>query len=525
MKEQLQYLSLNVNGLGNKDKRQKIFRWLKNLHLNIILLQDTRMNDEDKLEWQEQWHLPGIWKKYTAVLGGSEDIKIVEVGEIDNSRVCSGLVTKGDVFQCNVASVYVPAKWDERSAFLEMLRVALPEDLEILAGDINMVGSGEHDWRPQREWTPSGQWHKWMELMYDRGLVDIHRRHAPDGPDEMTKWTIVTGGMVGSRIDQVYASEEWVELMPDHNTLHCPYSDHEGVRGCIRQPQNREMESGYWRLNTALLKREEAVQRFCEQWEVHPAKGVEPTEEWRQFKSWAQAFFVEEGEYVRRSQRRHFKCLEQRLQELSVRISGGGQIDASDIAERQMLVEELRVQEDEYIEGLRVRAHVRWVEEGERSTQYFARLISAKRTRKSMTGVLLENGETVATETSAMVARARQFYTHLYRAGEMDTEAAETLLDGVDARVEMEAQAQVGWVITEEEVLGTISKGKSNSAPGGDGLPWEFYKTFAQLVAPMLAKLLTLVIHGEGMMPDSSRIAHISILYKNKGREEDLKNW
>jgi hypothetical protein len=92
-----------------------------------------------------------------AVLGGSEDIKIVEVGEIDNSRVCSGLVTKGDVFQCNVASVYVPAKWDERSTFLEMLRVALPENLEILAGDINMVGSGEHDWRPQREWTPSGQ--------------------------------------------------------------------------------------------------------------------------------------------------------------------------------------------------------------------------------------------------------------------------------------------------------------------------------------------------------------------------------
>ena len=68
------------------------------------------MNDEDKLEWQEQWHLPGIWKKYTAVLGGSEDIKIVEVGEIDNSRVCSGLVTKGDVFKCNVASVYVPTK-------------------------------------------------------------------------------------------------------------------------------------------------------------------------------------------------------------------------------------------------------------------------------------------------------------------------------------------------------------------------------------------------------------------------------
>ena len=49
------------------------------------------------------------------------------------------------------------------------------------------------------------------------------------------------------------------------------------------------------------------------------------------------------------------------------------------------------MQEDKYIEGLQIRAHVRWVEEGERSTQYFARLISAKRACKSMTGVLLED--------------------------------------------------------------------------------------------------------------------------------------
>ena len=97
----------------------------------------------------------------------------------------------------------------------------------------------------------------------------------------------------------MYASEEWIDLLPDHNMVHCPYSDHEGIRGRIRQPQNIESGNGYWRLNTALLKREATVQRFGEQWEAHPGKGEGPMEEWRQFKSWVQAFFVEEGEHVR----------------------------------------------------------------------------------------------------------------------------------------------------------------------------------------------------------------------------------
>ena len=92
---------------------------------------------------------------------------------------------------------------------------------------------------------------------------------------------------------------------------------------------------------------------------------------------------------------------------MSARIAREGDVREGDREERQLLVEEIRVQEDEYIEGLRIRAHVRWVEEGERSTQYFARLIRAKRACKSMTGVLLEDGETIATEATAMVARAR----------------------------------------------------------------------------------------------------------------------
>ena len=165
------------------------------------------------------------------------------------------------------------------------------------------------------------------------------------------------------------------------------------------------------------------------------------------------------------------------------------------------------------------------MEEGERSTQYFARLISAKRARKSMTGVLLEDGETVATETTAMVARARQFYSQLYDAGEIEVEAARALMAGVEARVEPKAEAQVGWVITEEDILETISKGMNHSSPGRDELPWEFYKTFAKIIAPILAKLLTLVIHGEEILPESSRIVHISLIYKNKSREEDLHNW
>lgn len=73
-------------------------------------------------------------------------------------------------------------------------------------------------------------------------------------------------------------------------------------------------------------------------------------------------------------------------------------------------------------------------------------------------------------------------------------------------------------LITSEEILEAIKLIKVNKSPGRDALPGEFYKTFAETLAPSLAELCNLVMKT-GKMPPSWAQARIIIIPKP---EKDL---
>ena len=47
--------SMNCNGLGDRNKRNKVLTWLKNKPENIILLQETHSTLELENEWKKMW--------------------------------------------------------------------------------------------------------------------------------------------------------------------------------------------------------------------------------------------------------------------------------------------------------------------------------------------------------------------------------------------------------------------------------------------------------------------------------------
>ena len=54
-------LSLNVRGLGNKDKRTAVFRWIKNQNIDVVLLQETYSNHTDEAHWDKDWGNKNIY--------------------------------------------------------------------------------------------------------------------------------------------------------------------------------------------------------------------------------------------------------------------------------------------------------------------------------------------------------------------------------------------------------------------------------------------------------------------------------
>ena len=51
----VKFLTLNVRGLRNQEKRRSIFSYLKKQKANIYLLQETFSNLKDERIWSEEW--------------------------------------------------------------------------------------------------------------------------------------------------------------------------------------------------------------------------------------------------------------------------------------------------------------------------------------------------------------------------------------------------------------------------------------------------------------------------------------
>ena len=62
----IKIISLNVNGIRDKPKRQTIFHWLISQNAEIFMLQETHCeSDEDILLWSKEWQGKAYWSKGT----------------------------------------------------------------------------------------------------------------------------------------------------------------------------------------------------------------------------------------------------------------------------------------------------------------------------------------------------------------------------------------------------------------------------------------------------------------------------
>ena len=53
-------ITLNVRGIRNTEKRQIIFKWLNNQHADIVLLQETYLDEKIEIHIKKSWNGPII---------------------------------------------------------------------------------------------------------------------------------------------------------------------------------------------------------------------------------------------------------------------------------------------------------------------------------------------------------------------------------------------------------------------------------------------------------------------------------
>ena len=111
--------TLNVKRLNNQQKQRNTLTLLKSYKLDLIMLQETNLNDNNTLNFlKNQWLFDSIWTNKTAILAGNKNItfKNIEI-ELDNRVITMNFKFKGLSFQ--VSNIYTPSSLNDRKLFFK----------------------------------------------------------------------------------------------------------------------------------------------------------------------------------------------------------------------------------------------------------------------------------------------------------------------------------------------------------------------------------------------------------------------
>ena len=175
---------------------------------------------------------------------------------------------------------------------------------------------------------------------------------------------------------------------------------------------------------------------------------------------------------------------------------------------------------DEKAEGAKIRARVKWLEEGEKSTKYFFNL-EKKNTRNKLWSKVKTSDGKIKIGINNILNEQIKFYSNLLATEGFDNEAATELIEQIDTKIPEEMVELCEKDITKEELEKVIKTLKTNKSPGDDGIIAEFYIKYWPKVQNEFLEVVK-EIETLQTLCDSQYRGVISLLYK-KGEREDIK--
>ena len=144
--------------------------------------------------------------------------------------------------------------------------------------------------------------------------------------------------------------------------------------------------------------------------------------------------------------------------------------------------EELALIEENKAKGSIVRSKVKWLEHGEKGTQYFFDLEKYNSTKKHVRKIIVRNNE-IITDSGQILNESVNFYKKLYQSnnGDLDYEHFNRLFNVENIpQLSNEERVFCDGEILEEECHECLLTCKNNKSPGNDGLTKEFLKYFGK---------------------------------------------
>lgn len=560
----LRLLSLNVNGLRDKDKRRCLFNLLERDKWDIILLQETHHSSaEEGAAWAQEgpsglrcnWSGPAFWCHFTSqsrgvavLLRPTAPTAAVTVRHYSTTgrTLLVDFTFSGQPY--TVASVYAPAAAAERQQYYtQELLPSLPAsrcllvggDFNCIAGQLDMLDpAGQPGQRTQGYWTG-------LRLVEtDHQLYDVWRDLHPS---RRAFTHVATSGQSAARLDRWLVSEALrprVSREPRAigQVLGYP-GDHLGVSLSLTAPASTLYGSAAWRLPLHLLDdqpfRDRITAAVPAYLAAHPlGEGVTRGSRWVHLKRQVKDVALQRSYALAEERRASQRALEY---DSHAALAAYTRRPAADTLlawqNAHHLLQDLNVAA---AKGTALQAGIVWQFYGEQSTFWFHHLARERQGRTELlalrTGSAPDSPRIVLDHPAGRDQGGevlRQFYSGdaaagLFAAQPVSLAAQEELLLAVDRHLPPQAAAAGEGargdgsvsVAELEAALKSLPRGK---APGFDGLPYEFYLRFWPLMGQELADVLQEAFDGGAgaSLPPSLVQGRITLLYKGKGADRE----
>uniref|UniRef100_A0A3Q2CLN8 Reverse transcriptase domain-containing protein n=1 Tax=Cyprinodon variegatus TaxID=28743 RepID=A0A3Q2CLN8_CYPVA len=143
---------------------------------------------------------------------------------------------------------------------------------------------------------------------------------------------------------------------------------------------------------------------------------------------------------------------------------------------------------------------------------------------KSTINELIRNDGEKVTDITSILETVQSFYSRLFTSENIPEHKINEVVGVIQSSLSQDDTLCCDAPITEEEIQHAIDTLNQHKSPGNDGISAEFYKQFKTQISKILLKVFT-VMEQTGCTPRTFAQGVITIVYKNKGNQNDLENY
>lgn len=513
----LEFTSWNVRGLNKLTKLKQVMNRIKNLHSKIIFLQEIHITVTEIKRVQRRWPGQVIHATYNNYARGVLILihKTIPFQLTNTIQDPQGrfVIAQGRILSLalNLVSIYGPN--EDNPIFFEDFFLTLSSlyGLNIIGGDFNCTLNPLVDRSTKNDPHKKQSRKTILQYITDLNLAEIWRKLNPD----KLEYSCYSGiHKSRSRIDYFLVSQELVSKIKK-----CWYdciviSDHSPISMSVHMEKLQQSPPS-WRLQVRWLQNPEFVKYVEDKIDGYFQINTNQTNaciRWEAFKAYIRGEIISFTSTKNKKQKAEMNKLEKQIKSLEIDINNKDDLEK----QKQLLI--LRTEYNKLTSDIAAKSLL-WLnqafyDQGEKAGKLLAWRIKKIRSERAINSIITQTG-VMSNDPQDINNAFKEFYQSLYRS-ECSSASAhrDTFLNHLQFEMlTEEVKEGLDNDITVEELLRAIKSINSGKAPGPDGLPIEFYKTFQkQLLIPLLNMFKESL--NDGILPPTLRLATITLILK-----------